>query len=155
MVAGIRGIRGRTDPIAFVTFPHVPLANSHLTAASIIAVAALLGTGVAWLIYRRRLAVPGLQPANAVLGEGVYLGHAYGIAAARGLVPAATALGWTDERLIDGAGDLVADSVAYAGRPRHWQPDLPLRQLALGVLAGAFLLAVLTIVLAGLFRTTA
>jgi len=155
VVAGIRGIRGRTDPIAFVTFPHVPLANSHLAAASIIAVAALLGTGVAWLIYGRRLAVPGLQPANAILGEGVYLGDAYGIAAARGLLPAATAIGWTDERLIDGAGELVADSVAYGGRPRRWLPDLPLRPLAIAVLAGAFLLAVLTVVLAGrLFGTT-
>ena len=122
---------------------------------SIIAVAALLGTGVAWLIYGRRLAVPGLQPANAILGEGVYLGDAYGIAAARGLLPAATAIGWTDERLIDGAGELVADSVAYGGRPRRWLPDLPLRPLAIAVLAGAFLLAVLTVVLAGrLFGTT-
>lgn len=155
VVAGIRGIRGRTDPIAFVTFPRIPLANSHLTAAGIIAVAALVGITAAWLIYGRRLPVPGLQPASAAVGEGLYLGRGYAIAGSRLLLPATTALDWADERVIDGAGDLVADSLTYAGRPRRWIPDLPLRQLAIAVLGGALVLAAVTILLAGrIFGTT-
>jgi NADH-quinone oxidoreductase subunit L len=155
VVAGIRGIRGRTDPIAFVTFPRIPLANSHLTAAGIIAVAALVGVAVAWLIYGRRLAVPGLQPESAVLGEGLYVGRGYAIAGSRLLLPATAGLDWADERLVDGAGDLVADSLTYAGRPRRWLLDLPLRQLAIAVLAGALVLALATILLAGrLFGAT-
>jgi NADH-quinone oxidoreductase subunit L len=155
VVAGIRGIRGRTDPIAFVTFPRIPLANSHLTAAGIIALAALVGVAVAWLIYGRRLAVPGLQPASAVVGEGLYVGRGYAIAGRRLLLPATAGLDWADERLVDGAGDLVADSLTYAGRPRRWLLDLPLRRLAIAVLGGALVLAVATILLAGrLFGTT-
>jgi NADH-quinone oxidoreductase subunit L len=149
VVAGIRGIRGRTDPIAFVTFPRIPLANSHLTAAALIAAAALIGVAVAWLIYGRRLAVPGLQPASAVVGDGLYVGRGYAIAGSRLLLPVTAALDWADERLVDGAGDLVADSLTYAGRPRRWLLDLPLRQLTIAVLGGALVLAVLTILLAG------
>src|SRR3989442_15651142 len=32
VVSGIRAFRARTDPIAFITFPGVPLANSHVRA---------------------------------------------------------------------------------------------------------------------------
>src|SRR5438128_11582094 len=43
VVSGIRGFRGRTDPIAFITFPGVPLPNSHFMAAAVIAVTAIFG----------------------------------------------------------------------------------------------------------------
>src|SRR2546428_237385 len=49
VVAGIRGIRGRTDPTAFITFPGVSLPNSHYTAPGALAVTAGLGAAVAWV----------------------------------------------------------------------------------------------------------
>jgi NADH-quinone oxidoreductase subunit L len=155
VVAGIRGIRGRTDPIAFVTFPGIPLPNSHFAAAGVIAVAALAGAALGWLIYGRRLRVPGLQRANPVLAEGLYLGRGYALAVSRALLPASAALGWVERSVIDGASDLVADSLAYAGRPRRWIADLSTRQLAIGVLAGALVLGVVVMIMTGrLFGTT-
>src|SRR5438445_12935280 len=58
VVAGIRALRSRFDLIGFITFPGVPLPNSHYAAAGAIAVTAVLGAAVAWLIYARRVPVP-------------------------------------------------------------------------------------------------
>lgn len=149
VVAGIRGIRGRTDPIAFVTFPHVGLANSHFASAGIITVCAFVGVAAAWLIYGRRVRVAVPQPATALLGEGLYLGRGVSLATSRGLVPVAAALDWTDDHVIDEAADLMADSLAYASQPRRWLVELSPRQLAVGLMAGFVVLAVLSIVLAG------
>jgi NADH-quinone oxidoreductase subunit L len=155
VVAGIRRGPFRIDLIGFVTFPRVALANSHLAAAGVIAVAAIAGCAIAWLLYGRGLRVPYLNLANPVLGEGLYLPRAYGLAGSRGVIPAAAGLGWVDERVIDTGTALVAESIGYAGRPRRWLPELSARQLAIGIVAGALVLAVVTIVAAGrLFGTT-
>lgn len=148
VIAGIRGIRGRTDPIAFVTFPHVPLANSHFTAAIIVAVCAIVGAGLAALVYARRLPVPGLQPATPILAEGLYLGRGVELATARGLLPASRGLELVDWSAMDGAADIMSDSIAFAGQPRRWLADLSSRQLVIGLLAGFFLLALLSVLLA-------
>src|SRR5205814_9119643 len=55
VVAGIRALRSRIDLIGFVTFPRVPLSNSHYVAAVLIARTAVLGAAVAWVIYARRV----------------------------------------------------------------------------------------------------
>ena len=152
---GVRRLPGRFDPIGFVTFPNVPLANSHLAAAGIVAIAALAGATAAWLLYGRgkRIATP--APFETAVGEGFYVGRGYTVGAERGLVPAAERLGWLDERVVDGATGLVAASIAYAGQPRRWLRELSVRQLAIGILAGAFVLALVTILAAGrLFGTT-
>src|SRR6184192_4235136 len=54
VVAGIRALRSRFDLIGFITFPGVPLPNSHYAAAGVIAVAAVMGAATAWAIYARR-----------------------------------------------------------------------------------------------------
>jgi hypothetical protein len=64
-------------------------------------------------------------------------------------VPTSSAAGWADEEVIDGAGDLVADSLGYGTQTRRWLPELPVRQLAIGLFACLVLLAVLSIVLVG------
>ena len=148
VVGGIRGIRGRTDPIAFVTFPGVPLANSHFLAAGVTAVAALAGVGIGWLVYARRLRpVAGFQPLRPALTEGLFIDRGYGEAARRGLLPLSWGVGWTDRRIVDGALDLVADSIAFAARPRRWLGEARARQLAIGIAAGVLALAVVSIVL--------
>lgn len=150
LVGGIRGFRGRTDPIAFVTFPGVPLANSHFVGAAIVAGAAIVGAGAAWLVYGRlRRPLLGLERARVVLGEGFYIDRAYGLATSRGLVALSRGLGWVDARVVDGGLDLVADSFAFAAQPRRWLPDLRLRQLAIGIVAGVVVLALIGIALAG------
>ncbi len=149
VVGGIRGIRGRADPIAFVTFPGVQLANSHFLGAALIAVASVVGAAAAWLLYGRRVRVVALEPAARLFGEGLYVPRGYALAGERGLRPLGGRAQWADETVIDGAGDLVADSLAWAARPQQWLTDLSMRQLAIAVLAGLLLLALLTIVLAG------
>jgi NADH-quinone oxidoreductase subunit L len=150
VVGGIRGIRGRTDPIAFVTFPGLSLANSHFVGAAVIAVAAIVGAGLAWLVYGRlRRPLPGLEPARAMLAEGFYVDRAYGVATSRGLVALSRGLRWVDERVVGGGTELIADSLAFAGQPRRWVPDLRLRQVAIGIVAGVVVLALIGIVLAG------
>lgn len=150
LVGGIRGFRGRTDPIAFVTFPGVPLANSHFVGAVIVAAAAIVGGGAAWLVYGRlRRPLLGLERARVALGEGFYIDRAYGLATSRGLVALSRGLGWVDARVVDGGLDLVADSFAFAGQPRRRLPDLRLRQLAIGIVAGVVVLALIGIALAG------
>src|SRR5437870_4578084 len=148
-VAGIRGIRGRTDPIAFVTFPGVTVSNSHFVAAGIIAVAGVLGAGIAWVIYARRpRPVVALEPVRRAMGEGLFVERAYHLGAAGLLMPASRAAGWIEQR-VDATVDLVADSVAFAGQPRRWLPDVRPRQLVIGLLAGMVVLATVSMMLAG------
>src|SRR5438094_72385 len=148
-VAGIRGIRGRTDPIAFVTFPGVTLSNSHFVAAGIIAAAAVLGAGIAWAVYARRpRPVVALEPVRRAMAEGLFVERAYHFGAAGLLMPASRAAGWI-ERRVDATVDLVADSVAFAGQPRRWLPDVRPRQLVIGLLAGLVVLATVSMMLAG------
>ena len=147
--AGLRGFRGRTDPIAFVTFPGVAVSNSHLVAAGTIAITAIAGAAIGWVAFGRRWALPGLEPIRGVLAEGFFVDRAYRLAAAGVLLPASRASGWVETRIVDGAIDLVSDSVAFAGQPRRWLGDLRLRQLLIGLFAGVVALAVITIVLAG------
>src|SRR2546428_1753238 len=149
IVAGIRGFRGRTDPIAFVTFPGVVLANSHFVAAAITAAAAVLGAAIAWVIYgRRQRPVLALEPARRAMGEGLFVERAYQFGAAQILLPASRAAGWI-ERRVDSSIDLVADSVAFAGRPRHWLSDVRTRQVLIGLFAAVVALATVSILLAG------
>ena len=146
--AGIRGIRGRTDPIAFVTFPGVTVSNSHFVAAGIIAAAAVLGAGIAWVIYARPRPVVALEPVRRAMAEGLFVERAYHFGAAGLLMPASRAAGWIEQR-VDATVDLVADSVAFAGQPRRWLPDVGPRQLVIGLLAGLVVLATVSMMLAG------
>ena len=150
VVAGLRGFRGRTDPIGFVTFPGVPISNSHFVAAGTIAVAALVGAAIGWALFsRRRRPMAGLEPVRRVVAEGFFLDRAYRLAAAGALLPAGRASGWIETRVVDGALDLVSESVGFAGQPRRWLGDARLRQLLIGLFAGVVILAVVTILLAG------
>ena len=150
VVSGIRGFRGRTDPIAFITFPGVPLANSHFQAAAVIAAASVLGAVVAWVVYARRLPAPAaIQPVRRAMAEGLFIDWAYRQGAARGLVPVSRAAEWVDVHIIDGAADLVTESVAFAGHPRHWLGSVRARQLMIGLFAGVVALGVVSMVLAG------
>jgi NADH-quinone oxidoreductase subunit L len=150
VVAGIRGIRGRTDPIAFVTFPSVPLPNSHFVAAGVIAAAAVVGAVVAWVVYARRVPVPAaFQPLRRAMGEGLFLDRAYRLGAVALLLPVSRAAGWVETRVVDTGLDLISDSVAFAGQPRRWLAEVRIRQLLIGLFAGLVALGTLAIVLAG------
>jgi NADH-quinone oxidoreductase subunit L len=150
LVSGIRVLRGRTDPIALVTFPGVPLANSHFTAAVVIAVTAVLGAAVGWLVYARRLPVPAaFQPVARAMGEGLFIDRAYRLGAERALLPVSRAAGWVELHIVDEGLELVADSVAFVGQPRRWLGDVRARQLLIGLFAGIVALGAVTIVLAG------
>ena len=149
IVAGIRGFRGRTDPIAFVTFPGVALSNSHFVAAAITAAAAVLGAAIAWGIYGRRPSpAVALEPVRRAMGEGLFVERAYQFGAAQVLLPASRAAGWIEGR-VDATIDLVADSVAFAGRPRRWLSDVRTRQVLIGLFAAVVALATISIMLAG------
>jgi hypothetical protein len=150
VVAGIRGIGSRTDPIAFITFPGVPLPNSHYVAAGVIAATAVLGAGVAWVLYARRVAVPvALQPARSAMGEGLFVERAYRLGAVAVMLPLSRAAAWVDAHVVDGALDLISDSVAFAGQPRQWLAQVRARQLVIGLFAGVVALGAISIVLAG------
>jgi hypothetical protein len=150
IVAGFRGFGVRTDPIALITFPGVALSNSHYMAAVVIAVAAVVGAAVGWIVYARRLAVPAaLQPVRRVMGEGFYIERAYRLGAGFVLLPVSRAMGWVETHVVDAALDLVSDSVAFAGQPRSWLSQVRARQLLVGLLAGVVALGAITIVLAG------
>ena len=146
----IRLFRGHIDPIAFVTFPGVALANSHLLAAGVTALAALAGVAIGWLIYARRLVpVTALQPLRPAMTEGLFVEQAYGEGVRLGVLPLSRGLGWVDRRVVDGVLDLLADSLAFASRPRRWLGELHTRQLAIGVVAAVLALALVSIVLSG------
>jgi hypothetical protein len=83
------------------------------------------------------------------MAEGLYVDRAYRQAASGVLMPASRGSVWVETRVVDGALDLVSDSVAYAGQPRRWLGDVRWRQLVIGLFAGVVALAVVTIVLAG------
>jgi NADH-quinone oxidoreductase subunit L len=150
IIAGFRGFKLRTDPIALITFPGVPLPNSHYTAAVVIAVTAVAGAAVGWLVYARRLAVPAaLQPVRRVMGEGLFVDRAYRLGTGLVLLPVSRATEWVETHLVDAALDLIADSVAFAGQPRGWLAQVRVRQLLIGLFAGVVALGAITIVLAG------
>jgi NADH-quinone oxidoreductase subunit L len=150
LVSGIRGFRGRTDPIAFVTFPGVSVSNSHYMAAEVIAVAAGLGAVVAFVVYARRVALfVALQPVRHAVGEGLFIDRAYQLAAVGIAQPLSRAASWIDTRVIDGALDLVGDSIEFAGQPRRWLTEFRLRPVLIGFFAGVIALGAIAIVLAG------
>jgi NADH-quinone oxidoreductase subunit L len=150
LVSGIRGFRGRTDPIAFITFPGVSLPNSHFAAAGVIAATAILGAVVAFVVYARRVPLPSaLQPVRHAMGEGLFVDRAYRLAAVGVLLPVSRAALWIETRVVDGALDLVGDSIAFAGQPRRWLAEARLRPLLIGFFAGVVALGTLAIVLAG------
>jgi NADH-quinone oxidoreductase subunit L len=150
LVSGIRGFRGRTDPIAFVTFPGVSLPNSHYLAAGVIAAAAVLGALVAFVVYARRVPVPSaLRPVRHAMGEGLFTERAYRLAAVGLVLPASRAASWVDTRVVDGALDLVGDSIEFAGQPRRWLGEFRIRPLLIGYFAGVVVLGTLAVVLAG------
>jgi NADH-quinone oxidoreductase subunit L len=150
VVAGIRGFRGRTDPIGFITFPGVPLPNSHFMAAAAVAIIAVVGAAVGLVLYARRLPVPAaLRPVRRAMGEGLFIDRAYQLGAVAVLMPVSRAIGWVETRIVDGAIDLVTDSVAFVGQPRGWLAQVRARQLLIGLLAGVVALGAVTIVLAG------
>jgi NADH-quinone oxidoreductase subunit L len=150
VVSGIRGFRGRTDPIAFVSFPGVSIPNSHFVAAGVIAVAAVVGAAAAFALYTRRVAVPtALQPVGQVMGEGLFVDRAYQLAAVGILLPLSRAASWVETRIVDGALDLIGDSIAFAGQPRRWLAEVRIRPLLIGFFAGVVALSTLAIILAG------
>jgi NADH:ubiquinone oxidoreductase subunit 5 (subunit L)/multisubunit Na+/H+ antiporter MnhA subunit len=126
------------------------VANSHFQAAAVIAAASLLGAVVAWVVYARRLPAPSaIQPVRRALGEGLFIDWAYGQGAALGLVPISRAAEWVDVHIVDGAVDLITESVAFAGHPRRWPGGVRARQLVIGLFAGVVALGVVSMVLAG------
>jgi NADH:ubiquinone oxidoreductase subunit 5 (subunit L)/multisubunit Na+/H+ antiporter MnhA subunit len=150
VVAGVRGFNGRTDPIGFITFPGVPLPDSHLVAAGVVAVTAVLGAAVAWVIYTRRVPVPApLRPVRHAMGEGLFIDRAYRLGGEFVLIPVSRTAEWVDRRVIDGAIDLITDSVAFAGHPRNWLAQVRVRQLLIGLFASVVALGAVSIVLAG------
>src|SRR5256885_708989 len=95
VVAGIRGFRGRTDPIAFVTFPGASLPNSHFVAAGVIAATAVLGAVAGFVVFARRVPLPArLQPVSQAMGEGLFIDRAYRLSAVGILLPASAAASW-------------------------------------------------------------
>jgi NADH-quinone oxidoreductase subunit L len=150
VVSGIRGFRGRTDPIAFVTFPGVSLPNSHYLAAGTIAAAAVLGALVAFVVYARRVPVPAaLQPVRHAMGEGLFIDWAYQLAAVGVVLPVSRAASWVETRVIDGALDLVGASIEFVGQPRRWMAEFRIRPLLVGFFAGVVALGAIAIALAG------
>jgi NADH-quinone oxidoreductase subunit L len=149
LVSGIRGFRGRTDPIAFVTFPGVSLPNSHFVAAGVITAAAVLGAVVAFVVYARRVPLPAaLQPVRHTMGEGLFVERAYQLAGVGIVLPVSRAASWVETRVIDGALDLVGDSIEFAGQPRRWLGEFRIRPLLIGFFAGVVALGAIAIVLA-------
>jgi len=150
VVAGIRALRSRIDPIGFITFPGVPLPNSHYVAAGVIALTAVVGAAVAWVIYARRVPVPAApQPVRRAMGEGLFIERAYRLGAVAVLLPASHAMGWVETHVVDGAMDLIAESAAFAAEPRSWLAQVRSRQLLIGLFAGVVALGAVSIVLAG------
>jgi NADH-quinone oxidoreductase subunit L len=150
LVAGIRALGSRVDPIAFVTFPGAPPANSHFVAAGVIAVTAVLGAVAAWVIYARRVPLPSaLAPIRHAMGEGLFVDRAYRLGTVAVLLPASRVLLWVETRVVDGAMDLIAESAAFAGHHRAWLAQVRARQLVIGLFAAVVALGAITIVLAG------
>jgi hypothetical protein len=150
VVAGIRDLGRRLDPIAFITFPGVPVPNSHFVAAGVVAATAVLGAALAWVLYSRRVAVPAaLQPVRYGMGEGLFIERAYRLGGVTVVLPLSRVAGWVEAHVVDGALGLISDSVALAGQPRQWLAQVRARQLVIGLFVGVVALGAITIVLAG------
>jgi hypothetical protein len=116
----------------------------------VIAATAILGAVVAFVVYARRVPLPSaLQPVRHAMGEGLFVDRAYRLAAVGVLLPVSRAALWIETRVVDGALDLVGDSIAFAGQPRRWLAEARLRPLLIGFFAGVVALGTLAIVLAG------
>ena len=149
VVSGIRDFRGRTDLIALITFPGVSLPNSHFVAAAVIAATAVLGALVALVLYGRRVPLPAaLQPVRHAMAEGLFVDRAYRLAAVGVVLPLSHAASWVETRVVDGAIDLIGDSLAFAGQPRRWLAEARIRPLLIGFFAGIVVLGALAVVLA-------
>jgi hypothetical protein len=83
------------------------------------------------------------------MGEGLYIERAYRLGAGFVLLPLSRAMGWVETHVVDGAIDLIADSVAFAGQPRSWLSQVRARQLLIGLFAGVVALGAVALVLAG------
>jgi hypothetical protein len=83
------------------------------------------------------------------MAEGLFIDWAYRLGAVAVVLFVSRAAGWVEAHVIDGALDLIADSVAFAGQPRQWLAQVRSRQLVMGLLAGVVALGAVTIVLAG------
>jgi NADH-quinone oxidoreductase subunit L len=152
VVAGIRGIPGRTDFLRFILFKGLVPSNSHLHAATIATLASVLGAVVALLVYWRRLAptmATRFEGARLALRHALYVDRAYGLAVSRGLLPLSRGLGFIDHRVIDSGIELVAESVAFGSTPGGRLPRLRPQHFALGLFVGLVGLAALTILFAG------
>ena len=90
-----------------------------------------------------------IQPVHWAMGEGLFIDWAYRQGGAGVLLPVSRAAEWIDLRIVDGALDLITDSVALAGHPRRWLAGARARQLVIGLFAGVVALGVASIVLAG------
>jgi len=156
IVAGVRGIPGRSDFLAFVTYHGLVLSNSHFLAAIIAAVASLLGAAIGLTLYGRRIlpaVSPRFQPAARALQDGLYLDRGYLLAVERALLPASRGLRWFEVRVIDAGLSLVADSISFALAPRRRLPRLRPQTFALGLLIGLVSLAAVTLLVgAGLIK---
>src|SRR5438094_871235 len=125
-------------------------AMSLLAIISVVAVTAVLGAAVAWVIYARRVPVPtALQPLRRAMGEGLFIERAYRLGAVAVLLPASRAMGWIETHVVDRAMDLIAESAAFAGEPRNWLAQVRIRQLLIGLFAGIVALGAVSILLAG------
>jgi NADH:ubiquinone oxidoreductase subunit 5 (subunit L)/multisubunit Na+/H+ antiporter MnhA subunit len=119
-------------------------------AAGVIAGAAGLGALLAFVLYARRVPWPAaLQPVRYAMGEGLFIDRAYQLAAVGVVLPLSRAASWVDTRVIDGALDLVGDSVEFVGQPRRWLAEFRIRPLLIGFFAGVIALGAIAIVLAG------
>jgi NADH-quinone oxidoreductase subunit L len=156
VLAGVRGVPGRSDFLGFVTYHGLALSNSHFKAAIITAVASLLGAGAGLTLYGRRVkpaVSTRLQPAVRALQDGLYLDRGYQLAAERTLLPVGRGLRWFEVRVIDAGLSLVADSISFAFAPRGRLPRLRPQSFALALLVGLVSLAALSVLIgAGLIK---
>jgi hypothetical protein len=90
-----------------------------------------------------------LQPVGQAMGEGLFVDRVYQLAAVGILLPVSRAASWVETRIVDGALNLIGDSIAFAGQPRRWLAEVRIRPLLIGFFAGVVALSTLAIVLAG------
>jgi hypothetical protein len=83
------------------------------------------------------------------MGEGLFIDRAYRLAAVGIVLPASRAASWVETRVVDGALDLVGDSIEFVGQPRRWLAEVRIRPLLIGFFAGVVALGAVAIVLAG------
>jgi len=116
----------------------------------VIAASSVLGAVVAFVVYSRRVPVPAaLQPVRRAIGEGLFVDQAYRLAAVGVVLPMSRAASWIETHVVDGALDLIGDSLEFAGEPRRWLGEFRIRPLLIGYFAGVVVLGTLAIVLVG------